>query len=230
MFASADKTTRHSQVQQKAADPAAFLQRKAEPAFFGGNKQNDTFFSPSAVIQAKLSISQPNDPHEREADAVAERVMTMPEPAAVAAPVTETEKDVQKQEEEQAPMPAMEISPHIQCKDDPKEEEKKIAPKLSDTILRKEEDTGEGEKEQAVPSPSFMITIDRKIRGPCRLYRHTTDRAGPRQRPTIVLKAACKAPKEAVRLCLTLRVISWRTGLEPTLVACAYIPVQQPFS
>lgn|GEM_PF-2124632 len=166
MFASADKTTRHSQVQQKAADPAAFLQRKAEPAFFGG-KQNDTFFSPSAVIQTKLSISQPNDPHEREADSVAERVMTMPEPAAVAAPVSEAEKDVQKQEDDQAPMSAMEISPHIQCKDDPKDEEKKIAPKLSDTILRKEDDTGEGENEQTVPELPSLITIDRKIRGPC---------------------------------------------------------------
>lgn len=169
MFASGDKTTRHSQVQHKNAEPAAFLQRKAEPAFFGGTKQNETFFSPVSAIQAKLSISQPNDPHEKEADSMAEKVMTMPEPAAMpaAAPVRETEKDVQAKEEEQAPMPAMEISRRIQCKDDPKEEEKKIAPKLSDNILRKEDDTGEREKEHIVPALPSLITIDRKIRGPC---------------------------------------------------------------
>ncbi|AXY73793.1 DUF4157 domain-containing protein [Paraflavitalea soli] len=169
MFASADKTTRHSQVQQKAADPAAFLQRKAEPAFFGG-KQNEPFFSPSALIQTKLSISQPNDPHEREADAIAERVMTMPEPASAAvpapAPVGETEREVQKQEDDLAPMPAMEIAPKLQCKEE-KEEEKKIQPKLSDSILRKDDETGVEVKEPAIPELPALITIDRKIRGPC---------------------------------------------------------------
>ena len=168
MFSSADKTTRHSQVQQKAAEPAAFLQRKAETPFFGG-KQNDTFFAPVSIIQAKLSISQPNDPHEREADAMAERVMTMPEPAAVAtpAPVQESEKEVQTKEEEQvATMPAMEISRRIQCKED-KEEEKKISPKLSGNILRKETDAVDEEKEPVIPALPATITIDRKIRGPC---------------------------------------------------------------
>lgn len=164
MFSSADKTTRHSQVQQKAADPAAFLQRKAEMPFFGG-KQNDTFFAPAA-IQAKLSISQPNDPHEKEADTMAERVMTMPQPVAAPEPVRETEKEVQPKEEEQAAMPAMEIARRIQCKED-KEEEKKISPKLSDTILRKEEDTGDEEKGSAIPARPALVTIDRKIRGPC---------------------------------------------------------------
>lgn len=167
MFSSADKTTRHSQVQQKAAEPAAFLQRKAEAPFFGG-KQNDTFFSPVSTIQAKLSISQPNDPHEREADAMAERVMTMPEPAAIAtpAPAQATEKEVQTKEEEQAPTPAMEISRRIQCKED-KEEEKKISPKLSDTIARKEIDAVDEEKEPVIPALPTPVTIDRKIRGPC---------------------------------------------------------------
>jgi hypothetical protein len=34
----------------------------------------------AGVIRAKLSISQPNDPDEQEADAVADRIMRMPEP------------------------------------------------------------------------------------------------------------------------------------------------------
>ncbi len=49
--------------------------------------------------QAKLTIGQPNDPYEQEADAVAERVMTMPDPdAQVQRQATvegETEEDVQ---------------------------------------------------------------------------------------------------------------------------------------
>jgi hypothetical protein len=36
----------------------------------------------TGVIQAKLSISQPNDPDEQEADAVADRIMRMPDTAA----------------------------------------------------------------------------------------------------------------------------------------------------
>jgi hypothetical protein len=50
-------------------------------------------------VQAKLTIGQPNDPYEQEADAVAERVMTMPEPVqrqtAVEGEAEEVEEDVQ---------------------------------------------------------------------------------------------------------------------------------------
>jgi hypothetical protein len=173
MFSSADKTTRHSQVQHKGAEPAAFLQRKAEPAFFGGQQtEQQTFFAPSPSIQAKLSISMPNDPHEKEADSMAERVMTMPEPmaapAAAAPAVQDTDKEVQTKEEEQVPaqVPALEISRRLQCKED-KEEEKKVQPKLYDSIHRKEEENGVEVKEPAIPELPTLISIDRKIRGPC---------------------------------------------------------------
>lgn len=174
MFSSADKTTRHSQVQRKAAEPAAFLQRKAEAPFFGG-KQNDTFFSPVPVIQARLNISQPNDPHEKEADAMAERVMTMPEPAVQSAgsrgsepgreAVQETDKEVQAKEEQDS-LPAQEITPCLQCKEE-KEEEQKIQTQLTDTIQRQAADPAADDEEQHIPALPPVIALDRKIRGPC---------------------------------------------------------------
>jgi hypothetical protein len=39
-------------------------------------KQQDSFFKP--VIQAKLTINQPNDIYEQEADAIADKVMRKP--------------------------------------------------------------------------------------------------------------------------------------------------------
>ncbi len=48
--------------------------------------------------QAKLTVGQPNDPFEQEADAVAERVMTMPEPA----PRVQRETAVEAEEVEDA--------------------------------------------------------------------------------------------------------------------------------
>lgn len=41
----------------------------------------------SRVVQAKLAVSQPNDPYEREADRVADQVLKMPEPGAEGAAV-----------------------------------------------------------------------------------------------------------------------------------------------
>jgi hypothetical protein len=40
-------------------------------------------FLTSQVIQAKLTVSQPGDPYEEEADRVADEVMRMPEPGMV---------------------------------------------------------------------------------------------------------------------------------------------------
>lgn len=54
--------------------------RKAEEETLTA-EQNASFFTPS--IQAKLNISRPDDPQEKEADEVAGQVMRMPDPAAV---------------------------------------------------------------------------------------------------------------------------------------------------
>lgn len=48
-----------------------------QPAFFGASQ----FFSPAAVVQTKLEVNEPGDEYEKEADAVADTIMTKPEAA-----------------------------------------------------------------------------------------------------------------------------------------------------
>ena len=76
MFSSAEKTNRTTTVQQKAQEQTFF--RKAGEESFFGSKEQPAFFN--APVQAKLSVSSPDDPQEKEADAVADTVMRMPEP------------------------------------------------------------------------------------------------------------------------------------------------------
>jgi hypothetical protein len=55
--------------------PVQFKTSKA-PDLLSANKSANAFFKP--VVQTKLSVNQPNDVYEQEADAVAEKVMRMP--------------------------------------------------------------------------------------------------------------------------------------------------------
>ncbi|MBV4360535.1 eCIS core domain-containing protein [Pinibacter aurantiacus] len=72
MFSSAEKTTRNvTAVQQKEAG-TTFFRKAGDDAFFG-TKDASTFFG--KPVQAKLNVSHPDDPQEKEADAVADKVM-----------------------------------------------------------------------------------------------------------------------------------------------------------
>lgn len=73
----AEKTTRPTVTQHQSAGVTFF--RKSEDGGFFGTHEPTSFFR--GAIQPKLTVSQPGDPHEREADAVADHVMRMPEPA-----------------------------------------------------------------------------------------------------------------------------------------------------
>jgi hypothetical protein len=95
MFSSAEKT-KHVNVQRQQQPPQQTFFRKAGEESFFGTKESSSFFSPS--IQAKLSVSSPDDPQEKEADAVADQVMRMPEPAAM--PEKKEEEKVQRKEVE----------------------------------------------------------------------------------------------------------------------------------
>lgn len=75
----AEKTSQPAVTQHHSAAGTFF--RKAEGEGFFGPKEPNSFFG-NNFIQPKLSVSQPNDPQEKEADAVADQVMRMPEPAA----------------------------------------------------------------------------------------------------------------------------------------------------
>ncbi len=102
MFSAADKTLRAAPaVQQKAANPGFFKKAGEEP-FFGTRDQPQFFSSP---IQAKLTVSTPDDPHEKEADAMADKVMRMPEPPVTTTPppgmeAGNEEKKLDRKEEE----------------------------------------------------------------------------------------------------------------------------------
>ncbi|AEV96874.1 hypothetical protein A4D02_29955 [Niastella koreensis] len=94
MFTSADKsnTTRVNRQQQTAG--TTFFRKAGEDTFFGSTEQ-PSFFSPA--VQTKLTVSSPDDPQEKEADAVADQVMRMPEP--VSMPSAREDDTLQKKEE-----------------------------------------------------------------------------------------------------------------------------------
>ncbi len=97
MFSTADKTHHAAASQQKAAAPT-FFRKAGEGSFFGGGEveHRPSFFG--APVQAKLSVSSPDDPQEKEADAVASQVMRMPDP--VASPEKKEEETIHKKEED----------------------------------------------------------------------------------------------------------------------------------
>ena len=80
MFSSSEKAT-HTKpsVHKNNGGPAFF--RKAEEQSFFGSKESASFFNTN--IQPKLTVSSPDDPQEKEADAMAEHVMRMSEPTAI---------------------------------------------------------------------------------------------------------------------------------------------------
>lgn len=136
MFSTAEKT-KNVNVQRQHQQPGNTFFRKAGEESFFGSTESQSFFSPT--IQAKLSVSSPDDPQEKEADAVAEQVMRMPEPVA-SSPSKEEEK-LQKKEEEQENVQAKYESTTItvQRKCEACEKEEKAQAKLFRMIQRSEE-------------------------------------------------------------------------------------------
>jgi cell wall-associated NlpC family hydrolase len=118
------------------------------------------------AIQAKLTIGQPNDKYEQEADRVADQVMRMPEPQ-VQRVCPKCEDDLQRQpiepeeeEEEtlQAKAIANQITPLIQRQAEPEEEEEEeeeelLQPKLASVIQRQAEPGEEKEEEEELLQP-----------------------------------------------------------------------------
>jgi len=102
------------------------------------------------LIQPKLTINQPNDRYEQEADRVADLVMRMPEPR--------MQRQVEPEEEEeeetlQAKPLAAQITPLIQRQVEPEEEEEEpVQAKLADGawVQRQEEEPEEEGEEEPV--------------------------------------------------------------------------------
>jgi phage-related protein len=100
MVSTTEKTAKTNHIAPKKADGNCFFRKAEEPSFFQSNDK-PAFFG-GVAVQPKLSVSTPDDPHEKEADQVADQVMRMPEP--VAAPVNtnpQQGEDLQRKEEEE---------------------------------------------------------------------------------------------------------------------------------
>ena len=74
------------------------------------------------LLQAKLTIGQPNDQYEQEADQVADRVMRMPEPRVQ----RRVEPEEEEEETPQAKPLARQITPLVQRQVEPEEEEEDL--------------------------------------------------------------------------------------------------------
>ena len=99
MSATAEKTVKPANVARQTATQETFFRKADQQAgFFGGTQESAFFggeqsqFFSATPVQPKLSVSSPDDPYEKEADAVAEKVMRMPEPVA-AVPVERREEE-----------------------------------------------------------------------------------------------------------------------------------------
>lgn len=128
MFSKAEKSTSTTTVVHKKATEGSFFRKAGEDTFFGA-KEASTFFTPP--VQAKLNISSPDDPQEKEADAVAEQVMKMPESAPQLAASTQEERLDKKEEEEE--IQTYSESPVVIRR---KVEEEEVGPKLYTQIQR----------------------------------------------------------------------------------------------
>lgn len=155
----ADKVTRTVTPVQRQADQSPFFSRKEDTGLLG---KKESFF-PVATIQTKLSVSSPDDPQEKEADAMADKVMRMPEPAA--APVAKEEEKLQKKEEEKKEEPVqakLESSPvTVQTKCESCEKENKAQAKLF-RMIQRSEDVSSSSMDMAGGKSGSDYTIDRK--------------------------------------------------------------------
>jgi len=123
----------------------------------------------NAGMQPKLKVSQPNDRYEREADGMADKVMTSPDPAAVRTPRISAvgSAPLQRQEDKQEEVqpqtqPVKEEEPTVQRKE--KVEEDKVQPQPvkeeEETVQRKEHP--EEEQVQTKPAGEEEESVQRK--------------------------------------------------------------------
>jgi Domain of unknown function (DUF4157) len=180
VFTSAEKTSKPARAAQATADKTSFFRKAGEEGFF--NSKTSPAFSNTSV-HAKLNISQPNDPLEKEADETADKVMRMPDTAVTTA-TPEKREELQRKEDEQEEMvqPKMMVNAggSLVMRSEGEDKEETVQPKLySAGLMRKEaEDEPEEtvqrkEEEQEEPIHRFAdnncchtAIIHRKERGP----------------------------------------------------------------
>lgn len=181
MFSSSEKTIRPVTVRRQQNNAGQSFFRKAGDESFFGTNENKSFFS--SPVQAKLEVSHPDDPQEKEADVVAENVMRMAD-TAPAVPSSGNKEELQRKEEpvaeekkekeeihRSAITPAQVIT--IQRQSQPEEKEK-VHAKLFNTINRQSAGGGftnydsetESNASTEIQAKSVSNTIMRSGRGP----------------------------------------------------------------
>lgn len=158
MQGTAEKS-KHTTIQPRSEMNGGTFFRKAGEGGFFGQPANASFFAPA--IQAKLNVSSPDDPQEKEADAMADKVMRMAGPAPVAPAPKEEEKLQRKEEEKEEEVQAMAEPSGILLKcENCEREEKKVQAKYFTAIQRSEEISGSADAVTDVSGDAQ--TVDRK--------------------------------------------------------------------
>ena len=159
MFSAAEKTNQPATVVQQKAQQQSFFRKAEEESFFGGNERPSFFNAP---VQAKLAVSSPDDPQEKEADAVAETVMRMPDPVASISASSEEKLDKKEEEEVQPKIEASAIS-KISRKEDEGEEIQ--AKHITHVYRMNDESLDSGFSDSYSAGDSSTGTISRKKSG-----------------------------------------------------------------
>ena len=131
---------------------------------FGYNAGSIPAFVPreASPIQAKLTIGQPNDQYEQEADSVAAQVVSQINSPQSAAQETVQREDMLKEDEEKPVQTKLEISTIQRDEIPPEEEEEPVQAKLeSDSIQRDEMPNPEEEEEEPVQAKLESDSIQR---------------------------------------------------------------------
>lgn len=133
MFSPANKALKTSPLVAQKASGNAFFRKAGQESFFSVKEQPSFFGKP---VQAKLTVSTPDDPHEREADAVADKVMRMQGPV-MASAEPEKKEDLQRKEEEEIhPKQEAPALSKVECPDNPGQ----VNAKLNTDTSRSEEE------------------------------------------------------------------------------------------
>jgi hypothetical protein len=138
MFATAEKTNHAATVVRQNAQQQTFFRRADEETFFGSSEKSSFFNTP---VQAKLSVSSPDDPQEKEADAVAESVMRIPEPQAQSISSDNEERVGKKEEEEEEIQKKIDASSITRINRQASEEEEEVQAKQISPVLRKSDES-----------------------------------------------------------------------------------------
>jgi hypothetical protein len=99
---------KHAQHKPASAPTASHEAQPAKPAHRPGRLSATPAWAQGRppALQAQLTINQPGDRYEREADQVAEMVLRMPEPGVQRQPLEEEEEELQMKEAGPSPVPA----------------------------------------------------------------------------------------------------------------------------